>query len=264
VERISISNTATKVTISGPYAYVVNSPKGVDFFDITDPALPYLAGTWYQESSAHDVAAGDGYLYFGDGYDGLRIIDVTNPHVPFEVGAIEGYPGATAMALAGGYAYTANGYDGIRIIDVSDPTAPFVAGFSNQRGEANRLTVSGDLVFVVGRLTGLQIYRVDLPLSDVPALQPDPFFLYSSPNPFNPQTTIAYTVPARGAVTLQVFDLSGRLVRVLLDEETVAPGRHETVWNGRDDTGRRTASGTYFCRLEVGEYSETKKMALIK
>lgn len=88
--------------------------------------------------------------------------------------------------------------------------------------------------------------------------------LPNSPNPFNPQTTIAYDLPNQTAVSLRVFDVSGRLVRVLVDGEVIAEGRNEAIWNGRDDTGRRVASGTYFYRLEAGEYSETKGMALIK
>ena len=61
-----------------------------------------------------------------------------------------------------------------------------------------------------------------------------------------------------------MFNVSGRLARELIDGEIIAEGRQEAVWNGRDDSGRRVASGTYFYRLEAGEYAETKRMALIK
>ena len=84
------------------------------------------------------------------------------------------------------------------------------------------------------------------------------------PNPFNPQTTIAFELPNEQAASLRVYDVSGRLVRVLVDGEVVAQGRHEAIWNGRDDTGRRVASGTYFYRLEAGAYTETKRMVLVK
>jgi flagellar hook assembly protein FlgD len=61
-----------------------------------------------------------------------------------------------------------------------------------------------------------------------------------------------------------VFDVAGRLVRVLVDGEAAEQGRHESIWNGRDDAGRRVVSGTCFYRLEAGEYSETKMMVLVK
>jgi len=84
------------------------------------------------------------------------------------------------------------------------------------------------------------------------------------PNPFNPQTTIAFEIRRQDDVTLRVFDLSGRLVRVLIGGESYTPGHHETVWNGRDDAGRQVASGTYFYRLEAGDFAETKRMVLVK
>jgi len=94
---------------------------------------------------------------------------------------------------------------------------------------------------------------------------PNSYALQSNvPNPFNPQTTIAFEIPEQQAVTLRVFDMSGRLVRELISSEPHTPGRHEVVWNGRDDTGRQVASGTYFYRLEAGSYSETKRMVLVK
>jgi PKD repeat protein len=68
----------------------------------------------------------------------------------------------------------------------------------------------------------------------------------NNPNPFNPQTTISFDLPEQGAVILRVFDVSGRMVRVLVGGEMHDQGRHDVVWNGRDDTGRRVASGTYF------------------
>jgi len=102
-------------------------------------------------------------------------------------------------------------------------------------------------------------------ISDIPSSLGDRFILDDAhPNPFNPQTTIAYELPTQVAVSLRVFDVSGRLVRVLVDDRFIEPGRNEAIWNGRDDAGRQVASGTYFYRLEAGEYSETKSMMLIK
>ncbi len=88
--------------------------------------------------------------------------------------------------------------------------------------------------------------------------------LQNIPNPFNPHTTIAFELPTQTAVSLRVYDLSGHLVKVLLNNKVFAEGRHETAWDGRGDTGGQLASGTYFYRLQAGEYSETKSMILVK
>jgi len=84
------------------------------------------------------------------------------------------------------------------------------------------------------------------------------------PNPFNPRTTIAFGLPEKETVSLHVYDVAGRLVRVLVDGEACPEGRQEAVWNGRNDRGRQMASGTYFYRLTAGNYSETKRMVLVK
>jgi len=95
-------------------------------------------------------------------------------------------------------------------------------------------------------------------------LNPKVRLLRNKPNPFNPHTTIAFELSRQMAVSLHVFDASGRLVRDLIRVEEYTPGRYEVAWNGRDDAGRQVASGTYFYRLEAGSYSETKRMVLIK
>ncbi len=86
----------------------------------------------------------------------------------------------------------------------------------------------------------------------------------NTPNPFNPATEIAYTVPMPGSeVKVAVYDLSGRRVRTLVGGQ-VPPGRHVAVWDGTDEGGQRVASGVYFYRLEMPGIFEQKKMILLK
>ena len=87
------------------------------------------------------------------------------------------------------------------------------------------------------------------------------------PNPFNPRTTIDYSVAAASRVTLRVYDLAGREVRTLVDGDA-EPGEHVTVWDGTTDTGRRAASGVYFVKMEApggaGSFLATRKLVLLK
>jgi hypothetical protein len=86
----------------------------------------------------------------------------------------------------------------------------------------------------------------------------------NSPNPFNPLTRISFVVPDDGAVTrLDVFDISGRLVKTLVYGEGIS-GRLETTWDGTDSYGNRVSSGTYFYRLSVDDMTVTRKMILLK
>lgn len=104
-------------------------------------------------------------------------------------------------------------------------------------------------------------------VSDVPVSGGTPSIarlLDCFPNPFNPQTTIAFILARKANVNLHIFDMSGRLVRELVGGETYDHGRQEIVWNGRDESGLKVASGIYFYRLDVGSYSETKRLVLVK
>ena len=83
------------------------------------------------------------------------------------------------------------------------------------------------------------------------------------PNPFTPSTTISYEMKNAGQVNLQIFDLSGRLIRTLYSGSEDA-GRHEKVWLGRDQAGRTVATGVYFYRLRADRDVETRRMLLMK
>jgi hypothetical protein len=84
------------------------------------------------------------------------------------------------------------------------------------------------------------------------------------PNPFNPSTVVHYDVPpGGGAMSLQVFDVSGRLVRTLVEGIQTA-GHKRIAWDGRDDSGQPVSSGLYFYRLQAGDYAQTRKMLLLK
>ncbi len=84
------------------------------------------------------------------------------------------------------------------------------------------------------------------------------------PNPFNPTTTIGYYLPDDTAVTLEVYDSSGRLVTRLYDEAKQARGPHSVEWHGLDASGRLVSSGVYFYRLTIGKETISKKMVLLR
>jgi len=84
------------------------------------------------------------------------------------------------------------------------------------------------------------------------------------PNPFNPTTTIDYSVAAGGRVLVRVYDPTGRLVRTLLDQEVPAATRGQVSWDGKDDRGTDCASGIYFCKVEAGGFEASRKLVLLK
>ena len=84
------------------------------------------------------------------------------------------------------------------------------------------------------------------------------------PNPFNPSTTIPFFLPSGLAVSLEVYDVSGRLVARLIDDEKLGLGPHSVRWNGTDARGASVSSGIYICRLAAGKSIISRKMVLLK
>jgi flagellar hook assembly protein FlgD len=87
------------------------------------------------------------------------------------------------------------------------------------------------------------------------------------PNPFNPTTKITYGIPAiQGktvAVKLSIYNVSGQIMLVLVDEEKSA-GTYEIEWDGKGRAGVQVPSGAYFYNLEAGDFRQTMKMLLVK
>ena len=97
------------------------------------------------------------------------------------------------------------------------------------------------------------------------AAPPARFALHpNAPNPFNPRTVMRFDLPGAAAVTLRIYDVSGRRVRTLLDAAPYPGGRHAVAWEGRDDAGRAVSAGAYFCRIEAGAQVAVRRMMLVK
>jgi hypothetical protein len=83
------------------------------------------------------------------------------------------------------------------------------------------------------------------------------------PNPFNPFTTISFGLPKDTWVTLKVYNVTGQVVKTLLDQYQAA-GFHQVDWDATNESGNRVASGIYFYRFETEDYAKTVKMTLMK
>jgi len=87
--------------------------------------------------------------------------------------------------------------------------------------------------------------------------------LANYPNPFNPSTTISYSIPTNGDVILTIYNAKGQLVNTLVSEYK-NQGHYQIVWHGKDSNGRSVASGLYFTRLVATGKSLSNKMLLLK
>jgi hypothetical protein len=115
--------------------------------------------------------------------------------------------------------------------------------------EADQETCSDTIVVPGGERQG-KIYANNMPSS---------FELGDNfPNPFNSQTSIEYSLPEAAHVTIVIYDLLGRNIETLIDEHK-QPGYHQATWDAKN-----VSSGMYLYRIQARDFSETKKMLLLK
>ena len=99
---------------------------------------------------------------------------------------------------------------------------------------------------------------------DDEAVLPESFALHANyPNPFNPTTTISYDLPEQAQVTLGIYDVLGKQIKTLVNQSQDA-GNRIAVWDGTDELGRSVSAGVYLYRIQAGEFSQTRKMLLLK
>ena len=112
-----------------------------------------------------------------------------------------------------------------------------------------------DIFKAMSTITGVEHGPAELPISYI--------LNQNYPNPFNPTTNIEYSIPVKGFVKLQIFDILGRSVAILVDDVQNA-GVYHATWTGKTGNGIPMSSGVYFYRLQSGAFSKTERMLLLK
>jgi hypothetical protein len=229
--------------------------------DISNPANLVLRADLALPSACGDHLAASGDLAVTGCPDGFQVIDIANPDAPAVLGP-EVPTAPDGLAMAGSQVYVALAGGDLEVYDLAEPAAPVLAG------QVEGATGHGTMVCGETLITGTVVYP--LHCADIVGVRDDrppapaaPDQITVVPNPFNPQTHVAFELTRSTRVTLAVHDLRGRCVRILADAELPA-GTHTFIWNGRDDAGRAQASGVYLVRLETPSRSSTAKAVLVR
>jgi hypothetical protein len=223
--------------------------------DLYCPQIPALTGDTFSRLQAYDVSLAfdgtiNGFTLAPGTITGSSTVTVIQSGQPAATWSASLQPGDTTFQIPAGlllpgtdYTIGVSYYDEASVADAGFGTATSRAGYYRGTG-ASFTTLSG-----ISSTTDL-----------LPAVM---VVDQNRPNPFNPRTTIHFSLPRDQDVTLRIFDLHGEVVRTLIDG-TLAAGQHEATWEGRDDQGGQAPSGTYLYRLRSEDGEVTRKMLMLK
>ena len=251
----------SNVTVSGTIAYLTDYFLGLRIVNVASPASPTQLGTYPDPNPAHDVAVSGSLAYLAMS-DALRIVDISVPSSPSLISTLPVPAEALAVLLNGTTAYLCTGYAGVIAVDVSSPTTPAISGQYDTGDRAIAACLYYDHVVVADASNGIYVLADDTIVSASP-IAVGVLNVRAYPNPFNPSTTVSFTLASSDNFVLQVFDVRGALVRTLANGSHAA-GVHTVPWDGKDSNGRPVASGVYFCQLRSSTARGATKLVLAK
>ncbi|MEE9553912.1 MAG: T9SS type A sorting domain-containing protein [candidate division Zixibacteria bacterium] len=251
------------IFIEGDYAYIAADwEEELKIIDISDPANMELRGTCsdlnFSGGYSTDLCIRNRYAYI-PAYQEIQIVDVHNPDNPSFVGSYDLQHTAHAIEGADDYLFLANSIFGLQILDISNPVLPFLVDQYDTHGYGYR-----DVYYRDGLIYAIKGFQLDifvfgtLEVENENNIPNKISYLDVYPNPFNPATTINYSLIESSDITLAIYNLLGQCVATVY-EGVQDGGEHSITWDASD-----FPSGVYFARLESGESSENVKMVLLK
>ncbi len=245
------------------YLYIADMNNGLQIFDITDAADPVLlSSTPICQYATFYSSAYNHHIYLPSADRGITIVDASdplNPIVDIIVGSIN-YISSTYILNYYLFVVGAGDHEfephGLFIYDISVPDDPMLVGY--YEGWFSGVWATEGFVYLVSG--GLVILSFDATSNDrgEVLIPNNTTVLTSYPNPFNAQTTIRYSLPESGPVSLTIYNILGQKVATLLDGVQAA-GEHRTVWDANG-----LPSGIYLCRLHTNGYANSEQLFLMK
>jgi hypothetical protein len=224
-------------------------------FNVTDPSNPMLiTATNFYYSSEFGVRGN--YLYTAAIDSGMKVLDISDPDTMVMAAGVQISGRCYYLRMLDHYAVVGSG-SGLYIFDISDPANPVQAAHSDLARDIESIDIDGNYIYVLDHYS-LMVFA--FPATGVEDGQLAERFSLSQnyPNPFNAATTISYSLPSASDVNIDIFDIQGRKITTLAEGRKAA-GAHAATWRADG-----ISSGIYFYRLRAGDFSETRRMVLVK
>ncbi len=240
----TIASIPADLAVEGSLVFLASGYLGLKIVDASDPANIHDLGSVQFGPNARFVAVSGTHAYVSTNHGGIFVVDVADPSSPVIVSQFDTVQLTWDLDAIGSVVYVADWAGSLQVEDVSDPAAPRILGRVDASSYiAMGALAHGDRIYVAGYSDGLQIVAAQCdqtrPSAQMPYNAPPKLEAFAcSPNPFNPRTTIKFTIPQAGRVSLVVYDLRGRQVAPFWRKRssvasTASTGRVWTKWATR-------------------------------
>jgi hypothetical protein len=258
---------AQAVEVQGDLCYILDygpfpddDTKGIYIFDVSDISNPVLINRFKDyQGEGDDFAVEGDFAYIADKLGGMAITSIADPMMPFNLGYCNLPDSPTGIEMQGQHAYISDYINGgVQVVDVSNPSSPFVSAFYKQSGcFAMQVALSGSLVYIADGPAGIGIYDhyVVTGIENKNSLQ-QASTLSCFPNPVDKHTNVTFTLENASEVQIELFDLSGRFVRVLAKRHCLS-GENSISVNFSNES---LMPGLYFIKLNTIDGAEWLKV----
>ena len=271
VARRRFAGSAYRITNDESNAYVAALEGGVHLLDISEPAQPRPITTYITEGAATNVVIDNDNLYILDNRNGVLQIDIQKPENLTLINEYVDTQLPIAAAVNSHYLYLLD-IETLQIIDTRTMTR--LTRYSQFQSPTD-IVAMNDALYVSDKHK-LMMFKVNTEIQNLAveenqqhnfnqtthnSIVPKTQLLQNYPNPFNPETWIPFTLAKPSEVSLTIYNTSGRLIF----QKTLSfhqPGRHNIHWDGNNLMGEPIASGIYFYQLNVGDYTQTRKLTI--
>jgi hypothetical protein len=259
---------ANGLVMSSNHAIVADRTSGLQVIDITHPGSPQIVGGVDTPAEAWAAAVSGPHIYVADSYSGLRVfplqcsgptpvrllsftasLDVEGVLLEWETSSETNHAGFHVYRRTLGASWT-------RLTDRLVVGGARYSYLDRRPVAGSRHEYELESLGRDGERERFGPVEIDVPLVAGITLR-------AAPNPSVGTTAIYYDVPHAGPVSIRVFDLSGRLLKVLVDSRKSA-GPHEIRWNAEDDSGRSVPAGIYFVKLDTEAGSKALRVAITR
>jgi hypothetical protein len=258
----NIPNGSIALVVSGNYAYIAGTYE-FQILNISNPSSPSVVGS-YADGYVSGIEVSGNYVYLIVDGQNLDVVDISSPGHPIRVGQQRTGGSAQTVRVMGNYAFVSEARSiactqGMEVFDITDKTNPVLVDSIKTPGNGAQFTLTNDGRIYLADNYSLMILHSGLIVNIEDNRVPVDFSLSQNyPNPFNAQTTIQYDLIKDSPVNIGIYDILGQRIETLVNQKQPA-GHHQVIWNAGN-----VSSGVYFYKINAGEYSETKKMVLLK